>query len=250
MKITEAEWEKRNLGVKTAEITAERNDTIGELRMIQEKLDQEYKYICLKTKTNSPDFIFGLNDLGYTFIETQIGLKFDSNDYCISKSTELSAEKYGSRIAFEFADNDLEMERIIDKIRNPQMFTTDRIFLDPGFEKEKAGIRYYWWCRDSFQRNGKICEVHLDGRAIGIMAYEPVTKKKYKGLIGGIYPEYSDYALLMPAINYLFFQHLMKGGMKLLLSAVSSNNPTIFKMNLASGYQIKDIHYVYVKHIK
>jgi len=250
MIIKDAEWEQRNLGVKTAEITMERKDSIEKLCSIQRELDEKYEYICLKTKTNSPDFLFGLNDLGYTFIETQIGLKFDSNDYSISKNTEMSAKDYKDRITFKFAEDKEHLERIVDKIRDPRMFTTDRVYLDPEFEKEKAGMRYYWWCKDSFKRKGKICEVYLDERAVGIMAYEPINEKKYKGLIGGIYPEYSEYALLMPAINYLFFKFLIKNGMKSLMSAVSTNNPTIFKMNLASGYQIKDISYVYVKHIK
>ena len=250
MKIINAEWEKRNIGVSTAEISIEEEDTFADLQAIQRELDKSYEYICLKCKTNAPDFLFGLNKLGYTFIETQIALEFKSKKYQVPDELTHLINQYKGRISFIKVEDEIRLESVLGKIRDQEMFLTDRIYLDPVFSSDKSGKRYYCWCKDAYQNGGMIYEIIVDDVPVGMNALNKPSGTAYSGIVGGVYPDHNDYAFLTPIIGHLFFQYLIAQGMRSLKSAVSSNNKSMLKLNLSSGYQVADVYHVYVKHQK
>ena len=194
--------------------------------------------------------MFSLEELGYSFIEAQIELRYHVKKSYVSEETKKLVESVKNRVAFQQIKDEENLERVLDKIKNQEMFVTDRIYLDKHFTKKNAGERYYWWCRDLYEKGGEIYETLLDGKPIGMNALTKNSDSAYKGAIGGTYLECNEYSLLTPAVGHLFFEFLASKGMKSLSSAVSSNNVSILKLNLASGYYITGIRHVYVKHNK
>ena len=70
MKIIDAIWEKRNLGVKTTEILIQAGDKIEDYSLVEKEIiDNQTKYIVVKTPVNLKEYIWGLPKLGYNFIE-------------------------------------------------------------------------------------------------------------------------------------------------------------------------------------
>ena len=66
MKIIDAVWEKRNLGVETVEFVVENSDTeivMGEI------LEAEKQYNVVKLPTNKPELMKLLQENGYRFVE-------------------------------------------------------------------------------------------------------------------------------------------------------------------------------------
>ena len=72
MKIVNAEWEKRNLGVETIEISIDRNDSLSEVEAAVKNPNAQY--IVLKIPNDRVDIIFAVQKYGYIFIEGMVHL--------------------------------------------------------------------------------------------------------------------------------------------------------------------------------
>ena len=80
MKCVNAEWELRNLGVGTIEISVEKKDSElppEEILNEIEKFRQEYdaKYVVVKSDTKYPSIGLELQKSGFLLIENQFGVK-------------------------------------------------------------------------------------------------------------------------------------------------------------------------------
>ena len=70
MKLVNAIWEKRNLGIDCNEITIETTDVTNE---VLEKINNyETQYTVVKVPSNMNEICNGLQQKGYTYIETVI----------------------------------------------------------------------------------------------------------------------------------------------------------------------------------
>ena len=75
LKVVDAFWEKRNLGVCCNEIEIEPGDETNFLK--RELPLNEAEYTVVKVPSNKFDVMFLLQDLGYTYVESSINLVHD-----------------------------------------------------------------------------------------------------------------------------------------------------------------------------
>ena len=72
MKILNADWEKRNLGVSCTEITVELTDVAKAVRTAIGQIGDDY--VVVKVPVPRVDVMLALQEAGYAVIEVAIGL--------------------------------------------------------------------------------------------------------------------------------------------------------------------------------
>ena len=243
MKFVDCYWELENLGLRVCEVSVEDEDIFDE-KIIQEETDS-FDYVVIKVKMNHSDFNFGLSKMGFTMIETQLNLSkkykdFNFGDRLVKRMLPYVDEK--------IVNSQEELEAIIQKM-TPDMFSTDRIYLDPKFDKSSNMRRYSNWIRTEFKNNSSIVkEFIFEGKAIGFGMYRE-NNGVLTGLLGGIYErEQSEgYGLLTACHGYLTAKKNNQPFIKARTS-ISSNNIPMLQIYNYLGFKIDGMNYVFVKH--
>ena len=240
MKIVDCHWEKRNLGVKTAEVSIESNEKIDfeEAHNIESK----FEYIVIKTPASKFAHYKDLCSIGYSYIETQ---------FTIKKVLKLSDLDQETRFPFDVKPvitND-DVQYVIDKI-NEGLFTTDRIALDPEFSIAKANTRYSNWLRDEIGNGAKLLDVLYEGKRIGFILLKE-DENNVHVILHGIYKDYMGQHLgkALAIAPYLFKQKYNEDIINY-ETKVSSNNVGIMRILTKAGYYISDVAHVFVKHVR
>ena len=78
MKIIDAVWEKKNLGVTAAEILIEGGDNIKEIMSALTDIDKQY--VVCKVISGFNEATSVVQDLGYKYIEDQIEVEHDLHE--------------------------------------------------------------------------------------------------------------------------------------------------------------------------
>lgn len=244
MRTVEAFWEKRNLGVSCVEGEVSRHDTAEEI--IQEIRGWKEQYQVMKVPSTRSDLLFPLQDEGFQFIETQF-----ATGTSLKKMPQIPEkyQKIASRIRARKA-SEQEVNEIVEIVKSGEIFSTDRIALDPVFGKKIAGQRYAYWIQDIYNAGGIIRITEFDGQKMGFSANSlSVDGKEFHSALGGSYPETVGTGLSTVGMCFVL-RGAYESGASRIVSAVSSNNFPILKIHLQAGMHIKDISYVLVKHIK
>ena len=239
MKITEATWERRNLGMNAWEICLGREDLDNIAATIESLSAPKFNgsYVCLKMPVGNLRMLHALEDNGFRFVETQ----FMITD-CFKPEKIL---KYVDSIASNVERIELpkikqEWRRIALKIE-PGMFTTDRIALDPVFGEEVACKRYQNWVMDMFENPDAFIEItKVAGKEVAFALRVRISSMRSKGVLGGVFKEYlgDGYGI----ISMLDQKALQLGQKK--KTVISSNNMDVFKLHQNCGRIVYDEMYV------
>lgn len=243
MRFVDCIWELKNLGKRVCEISVEDEDVFDEKEIINKT--NSYDYVVIKVGMNRPDFNFGLSKLGFTMVETQLSLsksfkEFNFEDRLVKRLLPYVDEK--------IVTSHEELDDIIHKI-TPNMFSTDRIYLDPKFEKHSSMNRYSNWVRTEFESGSSIVkEIIYEDKAIGFGMLRD-NKGVLLGLLGGIYEgEQSEgYGLLTACFEYLMAKKNNRS-FKKIYTAISSNNYPMVQIYNYLRFKIYGMTYVFVKH--
>jgi len=240
MKIIDAIWEKRNLGVSTKEINLDVNDTVVELEQIR-RLDCEYAVV--RVPVSCIDLMFGLERLGYNYIETMLDVQHDHKniDSCLDSISKRIAD---SITYFEMDATDLD--GLWNEISSG-IFNTDRVFLDPAFTPDKSATRYIGWIKDELSRGGKIYKCITKGEPFGFFVCRIDDKNVNHVYHIGMFNETKTTGLGVGLVIASIRQAL-EAGARISISNLSTNNIPAIRANLAAGYRITSARYIYIKH--
>lgn len=238
MKLTDAFWEKRNLGVSAIEITIEEGDPLETVESGLRGLRSDY--LVVKAPTCRLDLYFLLQKLGFAFAETSIRVSHELDRVIVPPLID----RLCSNMSFEeMQDYDL----LEDNIRKG-FFQTDRVVLDPYFTAEQAAERYIGWMKDERIRGAHLFHYLYKGNRIGFSCMRLEENGECYPVLGGIYP--SDRPLpLGSAILYKQLEIARALGGKHLYTNISSNNLAVAKAYNQCGYSLDEISYVFVKHM-
>ena len=240
MNIVNAFWEKRNLGVDVTEIQCELTDRKEDLKKALSVIKTPYS-VC-KIPGGAVEQLLCAQEQGYQVIEMSIGLE--------GKVKELALpaiyKRFASEISIRDADKE-QIEEVLREIESGDIFSTDRIALDPQFGKRTAGKRYANWTRDLLQQGARLC--------IGYYKDKPVAFGVNKDKEGGVSDAVLGGALASGAgvgLGFLsIYANLVSGtqhGNTKMKTHVSSNNPPIIHLHRQFGFHISEMQYVLVKH--
>lgn len=237
MKLTDAVWEKRNLGLTTAEITVELGDTAEILRERLPAVKAEYQ--VAKAPHGRMDLYFALQEQGFAFSEASIRVSHEIGTY---KCPPL-IERLLNKVSYEEMPDLVTMEHYIRK----GMFQTDRVILDPFFTSEQAAERYIGWMRDEQERGARLFHYTYQGAPIGFSCMRGNEEGEYYPVLGGIYPNDKPLPFGMVILyKQLDIARDLDG--KRLYTYISSNNLPVVKAYNQCGYSVEEVQYVFVKH--
>ena len=141
MKTIHAVWERDNIGAETYEIMLEASDTPEMLAQEEERIIAAgAEYIVVKTPVNCQQLIFGLPQMGYTFVEMVFRVMVRRDEYHMPDVIA----RFDRGLTVVQRTEESEQERVYDLIRSG-VFVSDRVSLDPVFGLEKGGNRYANW---------------------------------------------------------------------------------------------------------
>ena len=244
MKIVDCFWEIENLGKKVCEISIEQTDLFNTHEL--ERITQDYNYVVIKVPMNHSSFNFGLSKMGYVMVETQIGLSKKYADFKFDdRLVKTLVQGVDERIIF----SEKELDELISHM-TPDMFSTDRIYLDSFFDSNASMIRYSNWIRNEFiNKTAIIKNMIYEGEIIGFGMCRD-NKGVLDGLLGGIYKEKQSegYGLLTSCFEFLVAKKYSRP-FRVMHTAISSNNVPMLQIYNYLNFRIDKMTYVYIKHL-
>ena len=237
MKIVNAVWEQRNLGVTTTEIMIEDNDTPD---LVEEQLSViESGYSVVKVPSEMGDILKTVQTKGYTFIEDMIHVEHDLHEIKMNSILKRLYEKTSYREM-----NDADFEQLQSEIGNG-MFDNDRISNDNFFAKGTSAKRYLNWTRDLRNKEAKFYVITYGDEGAGFVVLEKKDEKTYYSVLGGGYEKYRRSGLGIIQKEPEITREL---GGKRLVTSVSSNNVNQLRALIMNGYRPYAIDHVLIKH--
>ena len=237
MRIVNAIWEERNLGVTTTEITIERGDNPESVNAQLSLVDSEYSVV--KIPSDMERVLKIVHNHGYAFIEDMIHVEHDLNEVEMSAVLKRLYEKTSYR---EMTDQDFDqLQAEIEK----GMFDNDRISNDEFFAKGLSSKRYMNWTKDLRSHGALFFVITYGNECSGFVALEKKDEKTYYSVLGGGYEKFRKSGL---GIIQKEPEITRKLGGKRLITSVSSNNVGQLKALVMNGYKPYAIDHVLVKH--
>lgn len=237
MKIIDAFWEKRNLGVSSYEVILENGDSSDN---IQEKLAElDADYIVVKISADLSGFLSSVQKLGFEYIEDLIHVEHDLSEVTRNRIIQRLYDETSYR---EMNKDDLE--QLWNEIRDG-MFDNDRISNDLHFGKGKAAERYLNWTKDLLQNDAKFYVIRYKNDSTGFVILESKDGITYHSVLGGGYKKYRKSGIGIIQKEQEITKLL---GGKRLVTAVSSNNVGQLKALIMNGYRPYLIEHIFIKH--
>ena len=238
MRITDAYWEQRNLGVVCTEIAIEAHDEVADVAAALATLPSGYH--VAKTPVARYDVMSALETAGFSFIEGSIRVRHDLK---VSEPTGLFKRMVDAVESHTVAADDVD--RVANEILRG-VFVTDRVFLDPNFSAEQAATRYVNWMRDELGRGGSLHELRVSGRPVAFFVFREDDEHIGYSVLSGLY-EAANSPGLGNVVLYTIVAEAARRGLKALSSYISTNNLPVVKTHVEHGFSVTDLHYVYVR---
>lgn len=245
MKIVDAFWEERNLGVTCYELELELSDCLESVEDTLSGLTQR-QYMVAKIPSSRYDLVQLFQGKGYSFIETAISLEFNFRKLNYTPpNIPQKLQKLCDRCSWKPMDN-RDLAQLSEEIKK-NMFTTDRVFVDPEFTKDQAAQRYDLWVKDLVKQGNIPYKVALDGETFGFFVDKEIAPAVYHAVLGGVYTEHKG-----PGLGYVLyyadFMSRVERRMERSFTSVSGSNPASLRLQVGFGAEIKGLTYVLVKH--
>ena len=234
IKIVDAFWEKRNLGVSVTEVILPKNTAINELQRIQE-LESDLVYV--KVHYENREVIEKLTDENFKYIENQFSIQKKLKKFSIDQIYERTI----SFLDCVFIDTLEGAEVLLDEL-DKNIFVTDRIALDPYFGVELANIRYKNWIRDMISSGDYECVVlktKQDSIPVGFYINR-YKKNTANCVLGAVFEDFKNRAVGHSFI-YFSLKNAIERNCKILRTQISSNNMSVFNIySSVFGFEITD----------
>lgn len=242
MKIIDAFWEKRNLGVDCKEIVISETDAISEVEQVA-ALVGSVDYLVVKVPVGRFDVNSYLASLGFTFVEASINLRLQMKDAVLSPLQQ----RLNTVIGYEEMNN-ADLDQLFLEI-DKGLFATDRILLDPVFSSAQAANRYVNWIKDELSRKSQAYKIVYKGDSIGFFTFKMLEDGVYYPFLAGMYSKYSNSGLGFATLRKPTEEVIRREG-KMISTYVSSNNNAVIRTHLRLGFTVHEMSYVYIKHKK
>ncbi len=240
MRIINAHWEKRNLGVDCLEITIDKEDTLDTLKS-QEIEFNNIDYIVIKVPIGRFDINSYLSSLGFSFIEGILNFRINVKDAFLNKLQH----RLNNAITYTEM-NDSDQIELIQEIENG-LFKSDRIILDYYFEEGLSAKRYSNWIKDELTRTTQVYKILHKEDTIGFFTFKESGPETYYPFLAGLYSKYSNSGLGFTTIRKPIEEVIRRNG-KTISTFASTNNPYVVRAHLQQGFSIDETQYVFVKH--
>jgi hypothetical protein len=239
LKVVDAVWERRNLGVSCVEVAIETSDTAAGVKNGLARLATQY--LVVKVPAGRSDVMFCLSEMGCSFIEANI--------HITRKIAHLELSGIQKRLAASVSYAPMQggdMQVLWDELRNG-MHDTDRIYLDSHFTKEQAANRYIGWIQDEVARGSDVYKLIYKDQSIGYFTMKSLGDGVYYPFLAGMYQSHRNSGLGFNIIYKPMCEIGARGGTSV-STHISTNNGRAVRLHVSMGFRFDEITYVYIKH--
>lgn len=242
MEIVDCPWELVNLDCRVAEISLSNEDKVVDVDAALINVENNYDYIVVKMPTSSIPFHQLMNNRHYMFVENQI--TFQKRIEQLNIDSKL-VQQYLKRTAVKRVECEEELHMLIDNL-TPNMFSTDRIYLDPAFGPKYSLCRYRNWIISEYKR-GTIVMLHYFRDSLVGFSMCRLVGDVLHGLLSGVFEKYQNagIGMFLPLIPYYYRDY----DVTTYTGKFSSNNFPVIRMHEQLWYNYIDMEYVFVKHV-
>jgi hypothetical protein len=245
MKIIDAYWEKRNLGIDTKEIIVSASDSILDLEQVTKSFSSASKlYVVVKIPTGIPEYIQLLTENGFCFVETLFEVSINIKDVQLP----YTLKKFDSLLSYHELNDKVEIDRLYTEIKKG-IFTSDRIALHPLFGIDIAAKRYINWLNDEIEKGAKIFEITYKTIHIGFFALKYLSENKYDNFLAGMYVNKENFGYGFSILSKPI-EEVRKQKGNCITTHISSNNLKIMRLYFQFGFIPTDVVYVMSKNFK
>lgn len=241
MKIIDCPWELANLNCCVAEISVSAEEVIDPAAI--RDLESKYDYLVLKIQAGKMTNNIIASELGFALAETQMALIKAKRDW------DFEADQLTKRLLKQLSVERIETEKDFEELMSSiteDMYSTDRIYLDPEFGPKYSVRRYKNWTRTEWERGALLYKHFFRGRYVG---YSLCKKQgdELVCLLAGCFEQYQKTGIglwiplvpeLLPNMEYTKYT-----------THVSTNNIPVWQMYNHQKYVVGGFDYVFVKHI-
>ena len=241
MKIVDCPWELANLDCRVAEISIKADEVIEKASI--QSLESKYDYLVLKVQAGQMLNNISASELGFTLAETQMALIKAKRDWNLE--SDILTKRFMEQLSVEKIATEQDFVELMSSITD-DMYSTDRIYLDPEFGPKFSVKRYKNWTRTEWERGALLYKHFFRGRYVGYS----LCKKQEDELIcllAGCFEQYQKTGIglwiplvpeLLPDVEYTKYT-----------THVSTNNIPVWQMYNHQKYVVGGFDYVFVKHI-
>lgn len=242
MKITNCPWELDNLGCRVVEIYISASEDIH-VHEIQE-IESQYEYVVIKMESGNMRHTALMTQLGYTLAETQLSLKKPYAEWHIKNDKLTSILLSQMRVEQIVSDEDLQE---LLSLMTDNMFSTDRVYLDPQFGPTFSARRYRNWTASEFKRGALLYKHYFRGQYVGFSLCKQENENLHC-LLAGNFEQYQNTGIgfWIPLIPLQYPDQRYKN----YITSISTNNYPVWQMYNRHHYTVTKFDYVYIKHIK
>lgn len=239
MKIIDACWEERNLGMKVCEVVFAPGDELDPNVMTE--LEKLYDYIIAKIPGDSITLMHNLEEMGFRYLENQQVIYFLAN--------QLQSISSGWIERF----NKIECEQVTDKVRldiicehiRKGLYLRGRISSDPELEKGISDLRIINWLHDLFLNGGvTIWELRNGIDLVGYFALEQTGPRALNIVQAGIFREFQFKGFSF-SILYNVLKIAELGNYSGIFSSISTGNfNTLNSISRFVNFSVKETYIV------
>jgi hypothetical protein len=239
LKIIDAIWEKRNLGVACVEISLQATDTAAEVTEALARIETDY--LVVKVPAGVSNLMLLVSEMGCAFVEASIHITRKVADLELSGIEKRLADSVSYA---PMQEGDLQVLR--GEIRNG-MHETDRVALDSHFTREQAANRYIYWIQDEMGRGAEVYKLIYKGQSIGYFTMKDLGGGVYYPFLAGMYQSHRNSGLGFNIAYKPMCEIAARGGTAV-STHISTNNDSAVRLHVNLGFRFEEITYVYVRH--
>lgn len=242
MKMVDAVWDTRSLGVRCGQIVFAEGDGVDQINEAL-SFSEDYDYVVAKLPVSCVDSVPLLEKNGFSFVECSIEVVLKLRD----ARPSVLMQRMASQMRVKEADDALKRE--IYRQIECGIFDTDRVALDPVFGPRRAARRYINWIEDELQKNASLYYVTYKGSGVGFFSYkETVPGVEAWPFLAGVFKNCRRSGIGSNVALDASRAIAQQRGCTRIRTYISSNNPSIFRAQMAFGYQVERMEYVFVRH--
>ena len=242
MNVIDCPWELANLDCRVAEISVSADEVIDKNLILE--LEQKYDYLVLKNQSGVMINNMIAAELGFVLAETQLSLQKEYRAFSFEK------DSMESRLIKQMSVEKIVKEEDFNELMSlmtEDMFSTDRIFLDPQFGPSYSTRRYKNWTRTEWERGSLLYKHFFNGKYVGYSLLK-LKGNELSALLAGNFIQFQNTGMgfwipLIPKI-------IGDVPFKLYTTKISSNNLAVWRLYNWQNYKVDRFEYVFVKHIK
>lgn len=243
MKLTNAVWELRNIGLRVCEIQFGRGD--GEREIGEVPGGDSYDYYVAKVPAENISLVHALEERGFRYLENQLNISFTTEE--VNRIDKRWIERF-SGYTCSPVQSEEESGHIIKK-SGEGLFEKDRFSVDPLIAEGVPDRRIAYWIGDIYRSGAS--SLYLLKRGVDIVGFFIIRKTGKSSVyveMAAIFSEYRNRGLSFLLIYNILLMSARIGAKEITASMSTNNISTINTFTRFINFRLEEVSVVLRKY--